>query len=262
MRRTMVLVLVAALLAIAAVAARANPLEAELAGLLMDHPQIQAAEKDVQSKRDEIDKASAEFWPSVSITADAGPEVIDSPSTRAADLDPRSFERTLNVATVSVNQNLFNGFSTSATVKTAQLNREISQITLEGTRQNTLFEGINAYINVLRQKRLVELARTNEGTIQRQLQLEDERVRRGSGVAVDVLQAKSRLQIAKERRVSFEGALEDAVSRYRQVFGHAPDIERMMDPVPPHRVDPERPEERAPGRAGGEPGRRQQRHHG
>ena len=233
MRRTMVLVLVAALLAIAAVAARANPLEAELVGLLMDHPQIQAAEKDVQSKRDEIDKASAEFWPSVSITADAGPEVIDSPSTRAADLDPRSFERTLNVATVSVNQNLFNGFSTSATVKTAQLNREISQITLEGTRQNTLFEGINAYINVLRQKRLVELARTNEGTIQRQLQLEDERVRRGSGVAVDVLQAKSRLQIAKERRVSFEGALEDAVSRYRQVFGHAPDIERMMDPVPP-----------------------------
>ena len=58
-------------------------------------------------------------------------------------------------------------------------------------------------------------------------------MQRGSGIAVDVLQAKSRLQIAKERRVNFEGALEDSVSRYNQVFNRAPDIDAMMDPVPP-----------------------------
>lgn len=59
--------------------------------------------------------------------------------------------------------------------------------------QAALFDGVNAYIDVLRQKRLVELAVENQATIQRQLNLEDERVQRGSGVAVDVLQAKSRL---------------------------------------------------------------------
>ena len=99
--------------------------------------------------------------------------------------------------------------------------------------QAALFDGVNAYIDVLRQKRLVELAVENQATIQRQLNLEDERVQRGSGVAVDVLQAKSRLQIAKERRVNFEGALEDAASRYIQVFGHPPNIDAMMDPIPP-----------------------------
>lgn len=77
------------------------------------------------------------------------------------------------------------------------------------------------------------MAAENQATIQRQLNLEDERVQRGSGVAVDVLQAKSRLQIAKERRVNFEGALEDAASRYIQVFGHPPNIDAMMDPIPP-----------------------------
>ena len=54
-------------------------------------------------------------------------------------------------------------------------------------------------INVLQQKRLIEMSRLNETNIQNQLNLEDERVQRGSGIAVDVLQAKSRLQLAKER---------------------------------------------------------------
>jgi adhesin transport system outer membrane protein len=53
-----------------------------------------------------------------------------------------------------------------------------------------------------------------------------------------VLQAKSQLQIAKERRVTFEGAREDAVSRYMKTYGHAPDVEAMTDPVPPVELIP------------------------
>ena len=58
-------------------------------------------------------------------------------------------------------------------------------------------------------------------------------MRRGSGIAVDVLEAKSRLQIAKERLVSFEGALIDAMTRYNQVFGRLANPELMQDPWPP-----------------------------
>ena len=92
--------------------------------------------------------------------------------------------------------------------------------------------------NVLPQKRLIEMSRLNETNIQNQLNLEDERVQRGSGIAVDVLQAKSRLQLAKERRVNFEGALENAVSTYIQVFDHAPEISEMLDPLPPLEILP------------------------
>ena len=112
-------------------------------------------------------------------------------------------------------------------------------ITLEQTRQGVLLESVNAYINVLRQNRLIAMARLNESNIQTQLNLEDERVQRGSGIAVDVLQAKSRLQLAKERRVNFEGGLEDAISTYSQVFDHAPEISAMLDPIPPLGIQPE-----------------------
>ena len=222
------------MLAVAA-GVHAQSLNGELAGLLADHPQIQSAAKTAESTGKEIDKALANFYPTVAATADGGTEVIDTPTERAKQFDSKPWIRTRNVVGLTVTQNLFNGYATSSAVKTARLNRAIADITLEGTRQNTLFEGITVYVyvDVLRQRRLVDLARSNEETIQIQLNLEDERVQRGSGIAVDVLQAKSRLQISKERRVNFEGGVKDAISRYIQVFDHAPDLEAMMDPVPP-----------------------------
>lgn len=220
--------------------AAAAPLETELANLLYDHPQIRAGLKSLESARKEIARTRAGFFPTVTATTEAGHELIDSPAERNSTdgQNGKPSSRTPQSANVTVTQNVFNGFLTNSQMRTARLNKEISFYNLETTKQNTLFAGANAYIDVLRQQRLVELSRENEATIQRQLNLEDERVQRGSGVAVDVLQAKSRLQIAKERRVNFEGALQDAISRYIQTFGHAPDIDAMMDPVPPVEMIP------------------------
>lgn len=218
----------------------ANPLEIELTGLLNSHPQIKAAEKGLQSSRQGVKSALSDFYPTLNLSADMGYENIDSPAARASNAleGGDAFGRTKNTATLTVTQNLFSGYANASAVRTARLNREVANISLEGTRQNTIFEGIQLYIDVLRQRRLIELALENEATIQRQLNLEDERVQRGSGVAVDVLQAKSRLQIAKERRVNFEGALEDAISRYTQVYAHPPDMEAMLDPEPPIELIP------------------------
>ena len=217
----------------------ANPIEIELTGLINDHPQIRAAEKSLQSSRQGVKSALSDFYPTLNLSSDIGVEKVDSPSTRTAnETGEGPYGRTRNTASLTVAKNLFSGYATASAVRTARLNRELAQISFEGTRQNTIFEGIQVYIDVLRQGRLIELARENEVTIQRQLNLEDERIQRGSGVAVDVLQAKSRLQIAKERRVNFEGALEDAISRYTQVYGHPPDVEAMLDPEPPINLVP------------------------
>ncbi|NQW01835.1 MAG: TolC family outer membrane protein [Rhodospirillales bacterium] len=210
-------------------------LESELAGLILDHPQIRAASKTLEAERQGIAIANAGYLPTISSTSESGHEVVDSPGTRdqGDGQGGKPSSRTTYSQNLTVTQNLFNGYQTTALARTARLNKEIARIEVENTRQSTTFSGITTYINVLRQKRLIELARENEATIQRQLNLEDERVQRGSGVAVDVLQAKSRLQIAKERRVTFEGAMIDAISRYSGLYDHPPDVEAMLDPVPP-----------------------------
>jgi adhesin transport system outer membrane protein len=114
----------------------------------------------------------------------------------------------------------------------------VLDLTLTNTRQNILYEGATAYINVLRQAELVELTSQNGENIRKQLNLEDERVRRGSGISVDVLQAKSRLQFSMERYVATRGALEDARARYLQVFSHPPEQKTMALPPPPDHLLP------------------------
>lgn len=210
----------------------AQPLNEALTRLVVEHPQIKEARKTLESERIGVDVAWADFLPTLEMTAETGPETIDSPSTRSS-ATGKNFTKRREIATLTFTQNLFNGWLSSSNVRTAQINAEISRLSLVGTLQGTMFSGVFAYIDVLRQKRLLELARENESRIQTQLNLEDERVQRGSGVAVDVLQAKSRLQLAKERRVSIEGDLQDSISRFRQVFDYAPDIDAMLDPDPP-----------------------------
>ena len=232
----MALIVVFGVLLAAAPEAMAKPLEEELNSVLIDHPNIRAGYKTVESSSQDITKARAGYFPTVAVTGTSGPEYINSPGERA--LKSKAWMRNKVLAGVTVTQNIFSGYATAAAVKTARLNKEVAEITLEGTKQSTMFEGITAYIDILRQKRLIELSRANVLTIEHQFNLEDERVRRGSGITVDVLQAKSRLQLAKERLATLKGALEDAASRYFQVFGHPPEIEAMTDPVPPTDIIP------------------------
>ena len=230
-----------AMLAIAAaVPLRAEPLDSELEGLLTTHPDILARQKSAAAAEQGVGVAYAGYLPKLDIYGETGPQYIDSPVLQSQ--GGGSWVSVAEVAGARLTQNVFDGFATPGRVRSARFSLEAAEFTLEGVRQNVLFDGINAYVEVLRQNNLLALARNSERTIMRQLNLEDERVQRGSGIAVDVLQAKSRLQLAKERRVGFEGALADATSRYIQVFAHPPRIATMKEPAPPLQLLPDDPE--------------------
>ncbi len=234
-------ILITLLVALTVTPAAAKSLRQELQGLVATHPEIQARLKAVEAARQGVRQAYGSYLPSLDVAGSLGYESVDSPLAQEA--GGGTFTKDTDSASVQVKQKLFDGFATPSAVRIARLNQEVAEFTAVGTRQNVLFEGINAYIEVLRQQQLVNLARDSERTIMRQLNLEDERVQRGAGIAVDVLQAKSRLQLAKERRVAFDGGLKDAIARYTQVFGHPPDAATMQEPPPPLALLPETPEQ-------------------
>ena len=209
----------------------AQTIEQMLSTLTHNHPQVRSAIKSVASSKQEIKKAASGFLPTVNIASDFGPETIDSPTTRSSN-DGKKWQKSKQTTTLTVTQNLFQGFEDTAATRTARLNKLISETTLKKTNQDIMMTGVSAFIDVLRQTQLLELATQNEDTIQIQLNLEDERVQTGSGIAIDLLQAKSRLQLAKERRVRFEGGMQNSITRYIQVFNEAPDIEKIIEPMP------------------------------
>jgi outer membrane protein, adhesin transport system len=217
-------------LTLVAGALSAAPLNDELRVLLTSHPQIRSAENTSEAARYGIEEADSAFYPTMALSGDTGAERTDSPARRATGEDAFSIRR--DKLTLTVTQNLFNGYRDDAGSKAATYSAREAQMSLYGTRMNLLFEGVSKYLDVLLNVRLIEIARQNESTIQTQLELEDERVQRGSGITVDVAQAKSRLQVAKQERVLFEGNLKAALARYKQLFGHIPEPSDLQDARP------------------------------
>jgi adhesin transport system outer membrane protein len=186
--------------------------------------QVKAADKGVAA-------SLSAYLPSVDIAGEEGHGRVSLPAFRATPNGPfASEERNWNF---SIKETLWDGGARDAARATSKLQRDTANISLTGTRQTVLAEGINAYLNVLRQLELVRLSQQNEGNIRQQLHLEDERVKRGAGINVDVLQAKSRLQLSLERLTAVRGGLQEATARYQQVFSRAPEYDHMALPPAP-----------------------------
>jgi len=191
--------LAAGLLACAPSIPWAQTLEQELSGALERHPLINSARFNLREAGGVVDEAFGEFLPEVDLTGDSGYEYTDSPTRRDDDDPPLSTFR--NRLSLSLTQNVFDGFERSSRYEIAKIDRQAAQDNLRSAVQNVFLDGSTAYHDVLRFVRLEKIAVANEANIREQLVLEDERVERGGGIAVDVLLAKTRLQIAKEQRV-------------------------------------------------------------
>ncbi len=227
-----------AVLAAQATSVQAESLEEEIAFLLRDNPTLKSLRNQVEAAEEGINEAFAGYLPTIDVSADYGYESTDSPQSRITDPgDPLELSRAR--ATATLRQNIFDGYNTNATYDAAQITRDLSEFTLEDDTQRLILEGVAAYLDVLRALALIDLSDRNVDTIATQLNLENERVERGSGLALDVLQAKTRLQLAEERRVAFEGTLQQAIARYNRLFGHPPDIASMELPrIPEDELPP------------------------
>ena len=211
--------------------ARAVTLEEALAELAATHPVIRTDEERVNAADQRLRGTKAFFLPTVNLSSDYGYERIDSPTRRSTRGKPAKELR--QSTTLNLRQNVFDGFQKNFERRGAAEDKAAAVDFLENTAQSTLFQGASAFIDVVRQTELLQLVRENEARIQRQVDLENERVRAGQGLAADVLLARQRLQQARERRVVFNGSLQDSFTRYQQLFGDFPDPVNMETPVPP-----------------------------
>ena len=215
----------------AAPTAEAVTLEDMLAELAGDHPAIRTEEERVNSADQRLRGTKAFFLPTLSLSSDYGYERIDSPTRRVSRGKPAKELR--ESVTLNLTQNVFDGFRKNFDRRGANEDKSAAADNLENVAQSVLFQGASAYIDVLRQSELIQLVQQNEARIQRQFELESTRAASGQGLASDVLLARQRLQQARERRVIFNGSLQDSFSRYRQLFNEMPDVANMETPLAP-----------------------------
>jgi len=229
---------------LAAASVHANALQNELQHALQNNPQMQASRHSTSAADSRARAAEASRLPTVNLGYDNGIERINSlplatqktfagtPGTQImSGMGANWMWSQERRSGYSINSQLpvYNGGKINATVEAARIDSRVALLNEQAQEQDTLLEAITAYLGVARAKTLIELAKQNEETTTKQLDLETKRVQAGGGVKVDAMQAQTRLQIVRERVVYYNQMLREAVARYEQTFGRAPNVDSIQD---------------------------------
>lgn len=188
---------------------------------------------DVQERlaRDQaLRQARGGYLPDVDLRAAYGREGSDNVITRAAG-NPDNVWLTRQEAELNLRQMLFDGFATRSEVERQTARVSSSAYRVHAGYENTALRTTEVYLEVLKRRELLELARRNLATHEAVHAQVVQRTESGLGRRADLEQADARLALARANVETEDGNLTDAQTSYLRVVGVLPD-EDMKRPTP------------------------------
>jgi outer membrane protein len=180
-----------------------------------NNPTLQA-ERARQRGTDELVPQALSGWrPTVNTEGSVAHVWSDTSETSSSEFDPKS-------VAIGLSQPVFRGFKTINGTKAAEANVEAGKQNLLAIEQDILFQAIQAYMNVIRDRQIVGLRQQNVAVLQKQLTAADERFKVGEITRTDVAQARARLSEARSNVASAKATLAASVANYINVVGHKP----------------------------------------
>ncbi|MBL8791340.1 MAG: TolC family outer membrane protein [Rhizobiales bacterium] len=124
---------------------------------------------------------------------------------------------------IELTQPLFRGFKTVEGVAEAKESVKAGRQQLLAVEQQVLLDAATAYMNVIRDRRILALREQNVTNLQRQANAARARFEAGEVTRTDVSQAQARVSGAKAQVASARATLAESSARYAQIIGHKPD---------------------------------------
>ncbi len=196
----------------------AESLREALALAYANNPSINAQRANTRSVDENIAIAKSGYRPVISGNADVGKSWSETRSpigNTSTSLHPGGFG-------VSISQNLFDGFQTKNNVSAAQAGIMASRETLRNVEQNTLFDAVSAYVDVINSGIIIGYRTQALEFLNEQVRSEQSRFDVGESTRTDVAQARGR-KAAAEAQLSLAIANQvTAKAIYLQVIGKEP----------------------------------------
>ena len=136
-------------------------------------------------------------------------------------------------ASVDLNYPFFQGGAVKNSVKAAQTRVEAGRATLTAVEGDVFTQAVTAYMDVIRDRSVVELNLNNVKVLETNLQATQDRFQIGDLTRTDVAQSEARLQLGRSQLAVAQGQLTASEATYRQVIGHAPGQLAPPPPLPP-----------------------------
>ncbi|MBC7204010.1 MAG: TolC family outer membrane protein, partial [Pusillimonas sp.] len=124
--------------------------------------------------------------------------------------------------TLQLTQLLYDGLATANSVRQQGFEKLSAYYELLATTDSLATEAVNAYLDVLRFREMVQYAEENYAIHEKTMTLIRERQESGVGRGVDYEQAAGRLALAQSNLMQENNNLNDVVQRYRRIVGQDP----------------------------------------
>jgi len=186
------------------------------------HPSVESARSGLRAAHQTVREARSGFLPSVDVNGDAGWEYTDDPSTRARPGKEDGTSLLRRRVEGVVTQNVFAGYETSNRTKAARQRVSAAGHAVADRGEAIGLRAAEAFFDVVRTRRIVELAREN---VAAHMQVRDDvrmRLESGNGDNADMSQAESRLALARSRLNDAQRDLRSSESDYLEVVGSMP----------------------------------------
>ena len=128
---------------------------------------------------------------------------------------------------------IFNGGSTRNNINAAKTRVEAGRATLRAVEGDVFVAAVSAYMDVIRDRSIVELNLNNVKVLGTNLEATSDRFEIGDLTRTDVAQSEARLQLGRSQLAISDGRLTSSEATYRQVIGHAPGELAPPPPLPP-----------------------------
>jgi len=201
--------------------------------VLSSNPHMQQKISEYRSTLYDLDKAKAEYKPSVDLSGGIGPEHTER---RASNPTIKS-DLTRQEASLIVTENLFQGFHTIHNVEEQKSRIQSTQFyTLQEANALSL-KTVQTYLNVIKNKEILDLEYENLQTHTRINNMMREKMAAGYGKRADLEQSEARMVQASANYIAQLNNYQDAILNFERFYGE----------IPSSFAKPERPE--VPGRS-------------
>ncbi|HUG44885.1 MAG TPA: TolC family outer membrane protein [Sphingomicrobium sp.] len=128
---------------------------------------------------------------------------------------------------------LFSGGSVRNSVRAARTRVIAGRAILEAVEGDVFTDAVSAYMDVIRDRAIVELNQNNARVLQTNLEATGDRFEIGDVTRTDVAQSEARLSLARSNLATAEARLAASEEEYRRVIGHPPGPLAPPPPLPP-----------------------------
>lgn len=194
-----------------------------------EHPTGKAQRASQRALAHEVEASRRAYLPQVQLFGDIGKERVSNPTSLSVS-DNDSWKLTREIG-VSASLILFDGYERANQLyrSSAQLDGAIYR--LLATSETLALNAVEAYIDVVRHRQLLSIARGNIRRHREILAQIGARVQGGKAPASDRTQIEERVYAARAVEVEIKKAYVDAVSKYRKVIGKEPGRKMSIPPI-------------------------------